>query len=87
VGLGIAYNFTSYPKNIWEEVNTTQNTTKTMDDFLDYEKGWISGLGHLGVTIKDFDFILGSKIYGAFERYEFINISFHTYSLRAAYRF
>ena len=66
-GVGIAYNFSSYPKQLFTSVNSlTGNVTKA-ENFPPMEKGWIGFYGRLGVTVSSkVDIGLTGKIDGSF---------------------
>jgi hypothetical protein len=65
-GVGIAYNFSSYPTQLFTSVNSlTGNGTKD-ENYPPLEKGWIGFYGRLGVTVSSkFDIGVTGKIGGS----------------------
>ena len=87
-GIGMGYNFSSYPINQYIETNTQINVTQKHDDYLEFEENWMSGNLQLGGIIKNkFEVIASIKAFGGFERFIGIQFQFAPLSLRAAYRF
>jgi hypothetical protein len=86
-GIGVGYNFSSYPKNTFTEVNHYENRTKTTENFLEYEKSWLGANVHIGGVWKNYEVIFSGRLFGAFERFSAIELTVNTYSMRLAYRF
>jgi hypothetical protein len=86
-GIGLSYNFTSFQRNTYREVDTSGGEFRKIEDYLDYEKSWFSGTASLGGIHKNLEVILSHKIFGSFERFTGVEINARTFSLRLAYRF
>ena len=66
-GAGIAYNFSSYPTQLFTSVNSLTGNGSTDENYPPLEKGWIGLFGRLGVTVlPKVDIGVTGKITGAF---------------------
>jgi hypothetical protein len=66
-GAGIAYNFSSYPTQLFTSVNSLTGNGRKEENYPELEKGWIGFYGRLGVTVSSkVDIGVTGKIGGSF---------------------
>jgi hypothetical protein len=65
-GVGIAYNFSSYPTQLFTSVNSLTGNGSKDENYPPLEKGWIALYGRLGATVSSkVDIALTGKIGGS----------------------
>jgi hypothetical protein len=73
-GAGIAYNFSSYSKQLFTSVNSLTGNVSKDENYPPLEKGWISFYGRIGVTVSSrVDIAVTGKIGGAMVNVRNIN--------------
>jgi hypothetical protein len=73
-GVGMAYNFSSYPTQLFTSVNSLTGNVTREENYPPLEKGWISFYGRLGVTVSSrVDFAVTGKIGGSMVNVRNIN--------------
>ncbi|HRN56023.1 MAG TPA: hypothetical protein PLL71_06210 [Agriterribacter sp.] len=86
-GLGIAYNFASYPEN---KVTTIKqgNLSKDFDDYIVPSKHWVNMSVKLGLRVaRQWDVGLNADIYGTFTNYPAFALNPNLYSAQLRYFF
>jgi hypothetical protein len=86
-GLGIAYNFSSYPEN---KVTTIKqgNHSKDFDDYIVASKHWVNMSVKLGLRVaRHWDVGLNADIYGSFTNYPTFSLNPNMYSVQLRYFF
>lgn len=71
-GVGIAYNLSSYPKQLFTSVNSLTGNVTEHENYPPMEKGWLGFYGRLGATFSSkLDIVVTGKIDGSFMDYSF----------------
>ena len=69
-GVKIGYNLSSYPLNEYIETTPSTNTTRTIKNDYEFEKGWLSGSANVGLILSNKFEVMGSfSIIGSFSNY------------------
>ncbi len=86
-GLGIAYNFSSYPENKVTIIKQG-NHSKDFDNYIVPAKSWINTSAKLGLRVsRRWDVGLNADIYGVFTNYLTFSLTPHPYSAQLRYFF
>lgn len=69
IAVGLGYNFSSYPTNVYTNENLTLSEKETIQDIFLYEKAWLDVTPRIGILYKKMDFNLSSKLVGSFANF------------------
>lgn len=69
LAMGLGYNLSSYPNNVYKEENLTLNEEETISNIFLYEKNWLEVAPRIGVIYHQMDFSLSSKLLGSFANF------------------
>jgi hypothetical protein len=86
-GVGATYNISAYPTNNYITYNSLSDFTKEQNDYLHYEKAWISGALRAGVILNSkIEITALADVIGDFTDFSNFSGKRTGYTIRAGYR-